>query len=123
MSRELSRLLVVEYETEPSGGEQGLQRRTSNLLLVSMIVLDAVSLWPTGVAGWLAESRCVKREVSRPQAADGYSHGSCDGQLLDAEAVQLSVIYGRPAAYHRATGPPCGWGAMGTRCGGRGRAW
>ena len=85
MSRELSRLLVVECETESSGGEQGLQRRTSNLLLVSMIVLDAVSLWPTGVAGWLAESRCVKREVSRPQAADGYGHGSCEGQLLDAE--------------------------------------
>ena len=51
-----------------------------------MIVLDTVRLWPIGVAGWLAESRCVKREVSRPQVSDGYGHGSCDGQLLDAEA-------------------------------------
>ena len=50
-----------------------------------MIVLDAVSLWATGVAGWLAESRCVKREVSRPQVADGYGRGSCEGQLLDAD--------------------------------------
>ena len=50
-----------------------------------MIVLGAVSLLATGVAGWLAESRCVKREVSRPQVADGYGHGSCEGQLLDAD--------------------------------------
>ena len=50
-----------------------------------MTVLDTVSLWLIGVADWLAESGCVKREVSRPQAADGYSHGSCDGQLLDAD--------------------------------------
>ena len=109
MSRELSRLLVVECETESSGGEQGLQRRTSNLLLVSMTVLDEVSLWLIGVADWLAESRCVKREVSRPTAADGYGHGSCDGQLLDADAeVIYTALHGRPAAYHRATGPP--WG-------------
>ena len=50
-----------------------------------MVVLDAVSVCPTGVAGWLAESRCVKREVSRPQVADGYGRGSCEGQLLDAD--------------------------------------
>ena len=101
-------MLVVDYETVPSGGEQGLQRRTSNLLLVSMIVLDAVSLWPTGVAGWLAESRCVKREVSRPQAADGYGHGSHAMVNFSTLRRQLSVVYGRPVAYHRATGPP--WG-------------
>ena len=50
-----------------------------------MVVLDAVSMCSTGVAGWLAESRCVKREVSRPQVADGYGRGSCEGQLLDAD--------------------------------------
>ena len=69
VSRELSRLPVVDYETGPSGGVQSLRRRTSDLLLVSMIVLNTVSLCeaaPIGVAGWLAESRCVKREVSRP---------------------------------------------------------
>ncbi|MDC0526122.1 hypothetical protein OAO87_03890 [bacterium] len=71
VSREVSRLPVVDYETGPSGGVQGLRRRTSNLMLVSIIVLDAVSLWLIGVAGLLAESRCVKREVSRPMAADG----------------------------------------------------
>ena len=67
-----------------------------------MVVLDTVSVCSTGVAGWLAESRCVKREVSRPQAADGYGHGSCDsceGQLLDAEMGPQLVVYGQPAAY------------------------
>ena len=52
---------------------------------MSVVVLDALSMCSTGVAGWLAESRCVKREVSRPQVADGYGHGSCEGQLLDAD--------------------------------------
>ncbi|MDC0526285.1 hypothetical protein OAO87_04705 [bacterium] len=85
VSHELSRLPVVECETVSSGGEQGLQRRTLNLLLVSITVLATVSLWLIGVAGLLAEPRCVKREVSRPMAADGHGHGSCDGQLLDAE--------------------------------------
>ena len=44
-----------------------------------MVVLDALSVCSTGVAGWLAESRCVKREVSRPQVADGYGRGSRNG--------------------------------------------
>ena len=115
MSRELSRLPLVECETEPSGGEQGLQRRTTNLLLVSMIVLDTVSVWSTGVAGWLAESRCVKREVSRPQAADGYGHGSCDGQLLDADAEaqrRLRSTSGLPSRHGTAMGLGCYVDAM-----------
>ena len=41
--------------------------------------------WTLNQVGWLAESRCVKREVSRPQVADGYGRGSCEGQLLDAD--------------------------------------
>ena len=59
-----------------------------------MIVLDAVSLWATGVAGWLAESRCVKREVSRPQVADGYGHGkrSLCALLLKTHACLLDPM-------------------------------
>ena len=102
-------------ETEPSGGEQGLQRRTSNLLLVSMIVLDTVSVWSTGVAGWLAESRCVKREVSRPQVADGYGRGSCEGQLLDADMGpqrRLRSASGLPSRHGTALGLGCYGEAM-----------
>ena len=72
-----------------------------------MIVLDTVRLWPIGVAGWLAESRCVKREVSRPQVSDGYGHGSCDGQLLDAEAAaqrRLRSTSGLPSRHGTAMG-------------------
>ena len=70
-----------------------------------MIVLDTVRLWPIGVAGWLAESRCVKREVSRPLTATATAHAMVNFSTLRR---QLSVIYGRQAAYHHATGPP--WG-------------
>ena len=79
---------------------------TSNLLLVSMtVVLDTVSLWLIGVADWLADSRCVKREVSRPLTATATVHAMVNFSTL---IWDLSVVYGQPAAYHRATGPPCG---------------
>ena len=80
-----------------------------------MIVLDAVSLWATGVAGWLAESRCVKREVSRPQVADGYGRGSCEGQLLDAymgPKRRLRSTSGLPSRHGTTLGLGCYRGAM-----------
>ena len=80
-----------------------------------MVVLDVVSVLPTGVAGWLAESRCVKREVSRPQAADGYGQGSCDGQLLDAEAAaqrRLRSTSGLPSRHGTAMWLGCYGDAM-----------
>ena len=75
-----------------------------------MVVLDAVSVCSTGVAGWLAESRCVKREVSRPQVADGYGHGSCEGQLLDAEMGpqrRIRSASGLPSRHGTAMGLGC----------------
>ena len=80
-----------------------------------MIVLDAVSLWATGVAGWLAESRCVKREVSRPQVADGYGRGSCEGQLLDADMGpqrRLRSTSGLPSRHRTAMWLGCYGDAM-----------
>ena len=84
VSRGVIRLPCAQCETGSSGGVQGLHRRASNLLLASIIGLDALSSCSTGVTSWLAESRFEKREVSRPVVADSHGHGSCDGLLRDA---------------------------------------
>ena len=84
VSRELNRLPVVDCETVGADSVQSFQRRLWMLLLVSMTVLDELSLGATGVASWRAESRCEKREGSRHEVADDHGHGSCEGLLLDA---------------------------------------
>ncbi|MDC0526121.1 hypothetical protein OAO87_03885 [bacterium] len=40
--------------------------------------------------------------------ADGYGHGGSAHAMVNFSTLiwDLSVVYGRPAAYHRATGPP-----------------
>ena len=40
-----------------------------------MVGLDTLSVDSTGVAGWLAESRFEKREVSRYVVSYGHGHG------------------------------------------------
>ena len=84
VSRELNRLPVVDCETVGADSVQSFQRRLWMLLLVSMTVLDTMSLGATGVARWRAESRCEKGEGSRHEVAHGHGHGSCEGLLLDA---------------------------------------
>ena len=110
MSRELNRLPVVDCETDGSDGVQSLKRRVTMLQLVSMMELDAVSLGPTGVASWRAESSCEEREVSRPEVAHGHRHGSRDGLLLDAAMGpqrRLRSISGLPPRHGTAMGLGC----------------
>ena len=64
-----------------------------------------MSLCATGVNSWLAISRFAKREVSRHMWSLTAT-ATTDAMVSFATLRwDLSVVYGRPAAYHRAMGP------------------